>query len=247
MESLRGALLVAAPALVDPNFQRSVVLVTEHTDEGAMGLVLNRPTDTTVADAAPELTAVAGPVARQFDPQTVFAEESLGQALRQLEVYGRDGLPVVSADGQRIEGWVTNTSVLQALARRLSTAQAETARAQLAADWGHQDLESSLAEPPSPLSGYRVAEITIAADSPASGQRLGDVPWPASSVPVTLLRGGKLRAADPDTVLRTGDRVSLLAAAPRTPAAPKAPGAPRTPAAPKAPGAAGDAAGGGPA
>jgi putative transcriptional regulator len=64
MDTLRGALLVAAPALADPNFQRTVVLVTEHTDEGAMGLVLNRPTDTTVAEAAPELAAVAGPAER---------------------------------------------------------------------------------------------------------------------------------------------------------------------------------------
>ena len=59
----------------------------------------------------------------------------------------------VSGDGQRIEGWVTNTSVLQALARQLSAAEAETARAQLAADWGHDDLESALREPPSPLPG----------------------------------------------------------------------------------------------
>jgi putative transcriptional regulator len=59
MDSLRGQLLVAAPALSDPNFQRTVVLVTEHTDDGAMGLVLNRPTDTTVAEAAPELELLA--------------------------------------------------------------------------------------------------------------------------------------------------------------------------------------------
>jgi putative transcriptional regulator len=64
MDSLRGQLLIAAPTLVDPNFQRTVVLVTEHTDEGAMGLVLNRPTETTVADAAPELAGVAGPMER---------------------------------------------------------------------------------------------------------------------------------------------------------------------------------------
>ena len=61
MDTLRGTLLVAAPTLLDPNFQRTVVLVTEHTDEGAMGLVLNRPTATTVADAAPELEALTGP------------------------------------------------------------------------------------------------------------------------------------------------------------------------------------------
>jgi putative transcriptional regulator len=64
MDTLRGALLVAAPSLLDPNFQRSVVLVTEHTDEGAMGLVLNRPTDTTVEEAAPELSSLTGPAER---------------------------------------------------------------------------------------------------------------------------------------------------------------------------------------
>jgi putative transcriptional regulator len=62
--SLRGALLVAAPSLLDPNFQRTVVLVTEHTDEGAMGLVLNRPTETTVEEAAPELSPLTGPAER---------------------------------------------------------------------------------------------------------------------------------------------------------------------------------------
>ncbi len=166
----------------------------------------------------PDLAAVAGPVARQLDPQTVFAGESLGQALRQLEIYGRDGLPVISGDGQRIEGWLTNTSVLQALARKLSTARTETARAQLAADWGHQDLEPSLREPPAPLPGYQVAEITIAAVSPAAGQRLEDVAWPPGCTPVSVLRAGRLCPASPAVVLRAGDRVSLLVTAPGRPA-----------------------------
>ena len=169
------------------------------------------------AGLAAGVASVAGPVAREIDPQAVFAGESLGQALRQLEVYGRDGLPVISADRQRIEGWVTNASVLQALARQLSAGLAETARAQLAADWGHEDLESSLREPPFPLPGYRVAEITIGADAQAGGQRLGDVAWPAGSVPVTVLRAGRLRTAAPGIVLRAGDRVSVLAPAPRAP------------------------------
>lgn len=58
---LRGQLLVAAPGLVDPNFRRAVVLVTEHSADGAMGLVLNRPTDSAVDDVAPEL----GPLVEQ--------------------------------------------------------------------------------------------------------------------------------------------------------------------------------------
>ena len=55
MDSLKGQLLLASPALFDPNFRRTVVLVTEHTEEGAAGLVLNRPSETAVADAVPDL------------------------------------------------------------------------------------------------------------------------------------------------------------------------------------------------
>jgi putative transcriptional regulator len=58
--SLRGKLLVASPALVDPNFARGVVLITEHSDDGAMGVVLNRPSETEVGEVAPELGPVAG-------------------------------------------------------------------------------------------------------------------------------------------------------------------------------------------
>ena len=55
MESLRGQLLVAAPTLLDPNFNRTVVLIAEHGDEGAMGIVLNRESELGVAEAAPAL------------------------------------------------------------------------------------------------------------------------------------------------------------------------------------------------
>lgn len=55
MDSLRGSLLIAAPALVDPNFWRTVVLVGEHSEEGALGVVLNRSSDTPVVEAVPEL------------------------------------------------------------------------------------------------------------------------------------------------------------------------------------------------
>jgi putative transcriptional regulator len=54
-QSLRGKLLIASPALADPNFARSVVLITEHNADGAMGVVLNRPSETEVTEVAPEL------------------------------------------------------------------------------------------------------------------------------------------------------------------------------------------------
>jgi len=58
MQSLKGQLLVAGPSLLDPNFRRTVVLVGEHTDEGALGVVLNRASEATVEDAVPELSAL---------------------------------------------------------------------------------------------------------------------------------------------------------------------------------------------
>jgi putative transcriptional regulator len=61
MESVRGQLLIAGPALLDPNFWRTVVLVVEHSEEGALGLVLNRPSETTVADASSELEELVDP------------------------------------------------------------------------------------------------------------------------------------------------------------------------------------------
>ena len=60
MDSLKGQLLLASPALFDPNFRRTVVLVTEHNEEGAAGLVLNRRSETAVAEAVPDLQQLVG-------------------------------------------------------------------------------------------------------------------------------------------------------------------------------------------
>lgn len=51
MESTQGKLLLASPRLADPNFARSVVLMIQHTEEGALGLILNRPLEITVRQA----------------------------------------------------------------------------------------------------------------------------------------------------------------------------------------------------
>src|SRR5947209_17706149 len=95
MESIRGQLLIASPALADPNFHRTVVLIAEHTEEGALGFVLNRPSQAAVTDVVPVLDPVVdgddtihfgGPVERsgvvliaEFDdpseaPRLVFAD-----------------------------------------------------------------------------------------------------------------------------------------------------------------------------
>ncbi len=51
---LSNSLLIAHPSLLDPNFRRSVVYITAHdAEEGSHGIIINRPTDNTVADLLP--------------------------------------------------------------------------------------------------------------------------------------------------------------------------------------------------
>jgi putative transcriptional regulator len=81
-ESLRGQLLIAAPSLFD-YFRRTVVLVLEHSDEGAMGVVLNRESETLVAEAVPVLASVAEPeelvrIGGPVSPQSVVALGEFG-------------------------------------------------------------------------------------------------------------------------------------------------------------------------
>ena len=64
---MRGRLLVSTPGLSDPSFDRSVVLVVDHDDDGALGLILNRPTATPVAEVLRPWRDIAS------DPPVVFS------------------------------------------------------------------------------------------------------------------------------------------------------------------------------
>ena len=106
MDSVKGQLLIAGPRLVDPNFWRTVVLIVDHTEEGAFGLVLNRPSETSVGDAVPELEPlvesdepvfIGGPV----QPSTVitvgrFVDITAAalQAFDDIGVVGTGGPPI---------------------------------------------------------------------------------------------------------------------------------------------------------
>ncbi len=65
-EVRQGKLLVASPNLLDPNFARAVVLLLAHSEQGALGLVLNRPTVTSVASPLPEWSDLAS------EPSVIF-------------------------------------------------------------------------------------------------------------------------------------------------------------------------------
>ena len=66
LPSTKGSLLVAVPLLDDPNFHRTVVYVLQHSEEGALGLVINRPTE---EDRVPGLDAWMDELSH---PQVVF-------------------------------------------------------------------------------------------------------------------------------------------------------------------------------
>jgi putative transcriptional regulator len=114
-QSLAGQLLLASPSLLDPNFARTVILVGVHGDEGAMGVVLNRPSSVTVGEAAPLLAEAAledepvyvgGPVQSS---SIVFLGEFLDPSPAGLLVLGRIGFPAPEA---------SIDDLLQATARR---------------------------------------------------------------------------------------------------------------------------------
>jgi putative transcriptional regulator len=56
MDSLAGRLLVASPYLVDPNFAQTVVLLIHHSDEGAVGVVLNRRSEKSIQELWEEVS-----------------------------------------------------------------------------------------------------------------------------------------------------------------------------------------------
>jgi putative transcriptional regulator len=102
-ESLSGQLLLASPRLLDPNFRRTVVLIGAHSAEGAMGVVLNRPSEVTVGEAVPQLQPavderaavyLGGPV----QPSSiVLVAEFTDPASAGLLVLGRIGFPAPEA------------------------------------------------------------------------------------------------------------------------------------------------------
>ncbi len=55
ISSLKNQLLIAMPALDDPNFSRTVTYICEHSEHGAMGIVLNRPTDLMLSEVLEQM------------------------------------------------------------------------------------------------------------------------------------------------------------------------------------------------
>jgi putative transcriptional regulator len=81
VSSLSGRLIVATPALADPNFDRAVVLLLDHDEEGTLGVVLNRPTLVGVCDVLEPWARFAGAPQVVFQGGPVSLDSALGLAV----------------------------------------------------------------------------------------------------------------------------------------------------------------------
>ena len=156
------------------------------------------------------LEGLVGPVTLARRPQALFAEEDLERARRQLVLYGRDGLPVLSRDGH-LRGWLTRADVLRALATTLVSSEHEIEQGAAAAEYAVSDPSGAIHVPGTPLTDYEVLELRVQPDSPALGRRIFDVDWPPGCTVVAVTEGREIHAARGDLTLRPGERVIVLA------------------------------------
>ncbi len=177
---------------------------------------------------------LVGPVAEARQPQALFADEDLERALRQLVLFGRDGLPVLSHDGQQLQGWISRADVLHAIAERMSSSSREIERGAVAADFAAEDPVATAHTPDTPLIGYRIVELSIDSHSPARDKRIDEISWPPGCHVVAVTQGRRVLAASPDLRLRVGERVIVLEPAPADGDGKRQPEVDRTPVPPDA-------------
>jgi putative transcriptional regulator len=99
--STKGRLLVATPVLTDPNFDRTVILMLEDGEEGALGLVLNRPSPLDVSEPLPDWSRFAAtpPVVFVGGPVSRTSVIALARRVTSAELPDEMFTPVVGAIG----------------------------------------------------------------------------------------------------------------------------------------------------
>jgi putative transcriptional regulator len=135
--TLTGRLLVASPELGDPNFARSVVLLVDHDESGALGVILNRPSTTDVVEILPDWHLYATPPSVVFQGGPVGRDSALALAARSgsgddeplgfRHVYAGIGLVDLDAPAEVIAGEITSMRVFAGYA-----------------GWGSDQLESEI-------------------------------------------------------------------------------------------------------
>ena len=168
--------------------------------------------------AAAQWPGHLGEIVNSGEPQVLFGDETLEQAMRQLVLFGPVvGLPVVSTDPQRVIGWITYHDVLRTMADRITAAQADMAAGSLAAEWAWPNASAHLHEPSAPLAGYNLVEVCITDGKTGSSRRIDEVELPPGGIAVAVMRDRETVAARNDGELHQGDHLLCLVPVPAQP------------------------------
>ncbi|WP_238364321.1 YqgE/AlgH family protein [Mesobacterium pallidum] len=148
---LTGKLLIAMPGMGDPRFDRSVVYLCAHSDDGAMGLIVNKPTtDVTFAGLLEQLKLSPGPFTRDL---TVHVggpvEHGRGFVLHSPDF--ESAFATLQVDEQF--AMTATLDILEALSRGEGPSRAIMALGY--AGWGPGQLESEIAD-----NGWLTAEAS---------------------------------------------------------------------------------------
>ena len=146
-------------------------------------------------------------------PQVLFPDEVLAQALRQIALFGRNGLPVVARDGDHLLGWVTRQDVLAALAERVGATRREAKRGRSATEELRVHGGGRTRSPSNPLDGYEIVEVVFRPGAPGIGRRLNELSWPPGSIVVGVTEGRDIVAPRDDIEIKVSERVVLLSPA----------------------------------
>lgn len=155
VSSLTGRLLVATPALADPNFDRAVVLLLDHDEEGSLGVILNRPTPVGVADILESWASLTGEPGVVFQGGPVSLDSALGVGVVPGEDHGKGakdgakGKAATTGDGplgwRRVHGAIGLVD-LEAPPELLAAALGSLRIFAGYAGWGPGQLEEELVE-----------------------------------------------------------------------------------------------------
>lgn len=139
--SLANHFLIAMPALADPNFQRTVTLICQHTNEGALGIVINRTTDLTMRDVLQQMNI---PMDRTKKPDMPVYYGGPVQNERGFILHRALGSWGATLPVSETLGLTTSRDILEAIAEDRGPADCLIALGY--AGWGSGQLEREMAE-----------------------------------------------------------------------------------------------------
>lgn len=137
---LTGQLLLAMPALEDPNFQQTVTFVCEHNDEGAMGVVINRAMELSLAEVLRQMDLTV--VGDQFEDHPVYVGGPVQQE-RGFVIHQPNGDWEATLAISEDIGVTTSRDILSAMVEGKGPEQVLMALGY--AGWGPGQLEAELA------------------------------------------------------------------------------------------------------